>query len=123
LPEATTSSSLQAAQRLFELTYECLAAGAAAVGVARMEVGEELRTEHDAFTQPGPGGEEVADDLLGVAVGVGVGGVDDVAAAVEVSARIASAVSALAPQPSSSPKVMVPSESGLTRRPERPSVR
>jgi hypothetical protein len=38
------------------------------------------------------------------------------------SARIACEVSGLAPHPVSSPKVMVPSEIGLTRRPEEPRV-
>ena len=35
---------------------------------------------------------------------------------------IASDSSTLEPQPQSSPKVMAPRQSGLTRRPERPSV-
>jgi hypothetical protein len=42
---------LQAPQRLLELGDECLAAGAAAVGVAGVEVGEELRAQHGAFAQ------------------------------------------------------------------------
>ena len=75
---------LQSPQRFLELTEEGLAACAAAVGVAGVQVGEELRAEHDAVAQARPGGEEVADDLLGVAVGVGVCGVDHIAAAVEV---------------------------------------
>src|SRR3981189_857049 len=49
-----------------------------------MEVAEELRAEHDALAQAGPRGEEVADVLLGGPVGVDVGGVHDVAAAVEI---------------------------------------
>ena len=75
---------LQAAQRLLELGDERLAAGAAAVGVSGMEVAEELGAEHDTLAQPGPRGEEAAEDLLGVPVGVDVRGVDDVAAAVEI---------------------------------------
>jgi hypothetical protein len=75
---------LQPPQRLLKLGDERLAAGAAPVRVAGVEVGEELRAERDAFAPAGLGGEELADDLLGVAVGVDVGGVDDVAAAVEV---------------------------------------
>jgi hypothetical protein len=85
-----------------------------------MEVSEELGAEHDTVAQAGPGGEEVAEDLLGVPVGVDVGGA--LPPRSRYSARIALEVSGVAPQPQSSPKVIVPRVSGLTRRPERPSV-
>jgi hypothetical protein len=55
---------LQAPQRLLELGDERLAACAPAVGIAGVEVGEELRAEHHAFTPTGPAGEELANDLL-----------------------------------------------------------
>ncbi len=45
---------------------------------------EKLGAEHNAVTQSGPGDEEITDDLLGVAVGLGVRGVDEIAAAPEV---------------------------------------
>jgi hypothetical protein len=76
--------SLQSPQRVLELGDERLAAAPAAIGVAGMQVGEELRAEHDAFAQTRPVGKEVTNDLLGVPVGVDVGGVHDVAASVEV---------------------------------------
>src|SRR5580704_14612959 len=50
--------------------------------------------------RPGLRGEEVADDLLGVSVGVDVGGVDDVAAAVEIlSENCLGSLGASAPAP------------------------
>jgi hypothetical protein len=49
-----------------------------------VEVGEELGADHDPVAQTRSGLEEVADDLLGVTVGVDVGRVDEVAAAFEV---------------------------------------
>ena len=67
--------------------------------------------------------EVVADDRLGVAVRVAVGGIDEVAAPVEVAVddRLRR-LGRCDPQPQSSPKVIAPRQSGLTRRPEWPSV-
>src|SRR5690606_30934856 len=61
--------------------------GAAGVGVAGEEVAAELRGDDDAVASDvvrALGAEEVADDLLGVALGVAVGGVEEVPAALEV---------------------------------------
>ena len=75
---------LHPAQGLLELGHDRLASGAAAVGVAGVHVPEELAGQHEAVTETGSRREEVADDLLGMPVRVEVGGVDEVAAAVEV---------------------------------------
>ena len=67
--------------------------------------------------------EVVADDVLGVALGVDVGGVDEVAAALDVARRGSPRTPPPSnPTPTSSPKVMAPRHNGLTRRPERPRV-
>ena len=74
---------LQPAQRLLAAGRERLAAGAAAVRIAREEVARELGGDDDAVAPARVAADVVADDLLGVAVGVDVGGVDEVAAALE----------------------------------------
>ena len=75
----------------------------------------------DCPPQDGRVSEDLTEALLEwrMAVRMGAGSVDDVATAVGYPPRTDSGSSA---PPLSSPKVMVPSESGLTRRPERPSV-
>jgi hypothetical protein len=60
-----------------------------------VQVAEELGRENDAVAQPSVLGEEVAEDLLRMAVGV-------------------------EPIPPSSPKFIAPRQKGLTLRPERP---
>jgi hypothetical protein len=57
-----------------------------------------------------------------VPVGVDVGCVDDVAAALEILREDCLGSLGGSAQPQSSPVVIVPRVSGLTRRPERPSV-
>ncbi len=75
---------LEASQRRFALLHQGLAAGAAAVRIALEQVAEELGADHDAIAVCLPVREEVTDDLLGMAVGVDVGGVDEIAAALQI---------------------------------------
>jgi hypothetical protein len=75
---------LQAAQGLVELGDDRAPAGTAAVRVAGEHVPEELRRQNHVLAATGARGEEVAEDLLRVAVGVEVRGVDEVPAAVQV---------------------------------------
>jgi hypothetical protein len=49
-----------------------------------VHVGEELRRQHHVLAPAWPGCEPIAEDLLGVAVGVEVRGVDEVPAQVEI---------------------------------------
>ena len=74
---------LQAPQRVLAGVDQRLAARAAAVGIARIEVAAELGRDHQAIAAGGVAPDVVADDLLGVALGVEVGGVDEVAAEVD----------------------------------------
>ena len=60
-----------------------LAASMSAVGIARKEVAEELGGEHRASALVRVAPDVVADDFFGVALGVRVGGVNEVAAALE----------------------------------------
>ena len=100
------------------------AAGAAAVGVAGEEVGEELRRQHHVVAAAGARGEPVAEDLLGVAVGVEVGGVDEVPAEVEVGRRGSSPTPRRCSRRRRGPRRRSsrPRANGLTRSPDRPSV-
>jgi hypothetical protein len=70
---------LQTAQGLLERSDDGLAAGAAGVGIAGVERGHELGGEHHAVAHARVGAEPIAEDLLGVALGVDVRGVDEVA--------------------------------------------
>lgn len=74
----------QPAQRVLQLLDDRLAAGAAAVRIAGTEVPEELGAEHDLVADARPAGKVVADDDLGVAVGVDVGRVHRVATLIQV---------------------------------------
>ena len=77
----------------------------------------------DVLALAGMRGEPIAEDLLRVAVGVEVCGVDEVAAAIEIGPEnLLGFLDAAAGSPGSSPKVIAPSANGLTRRPDRPSV-
>lgn len=78
---------LQTPQRVLQLLHDRLPAGSAAVWVVLVQVAEELRPDHDPVAQRGPAREVVADDLLGVAVGVDVGGVDRVAAPAQIGSQ------------------------------------
>jgi hypothetical protein len=53
--------------------------------VHRRQVAEKLRRNHDLVATGAVVCDEVADDPLGVPAGVAVGGVDEVAAALEVA--------------------------------------
>jgi hypothetical protein len=59
----------------------------ATVGVTGEEIGEELRRQHHVLAPSRMGGEPVAEDLLRVAVGVEVRGVDEVPTAVHVGRK------------------------------------
>ena len=76
---------LQAAQRLLARGDDVLARGAAGVRIAGVKVREELRGNDHAVATRAIVGDEVADDLLRVAAGVAVGGVDEVAAQFQVA--------------------------------------
>ena len=78
---------LQAAQRILQLLDDGLAAGAAPIRVTAIEIPEELGAEHDPVTQARTAGQVLADDYLGMAVGVHVGRVDRVAAPVKISGQ------------------------------------
>jgi hypothetical protein len=75
---------LEPAQRRFALLHERLAAGAAAVWIALEQAATEFCADHDAIPAPLLLREEVTDDLFGMAVGVDVGGVDEIAAALQI---------------------------------------
>src|SRR5258708_32151813 len=70
-------------QRLRQGGDDSLAAGAAAVGIAGIEAAEELRGDDDAIALAAIAANVVADDLLGMSLGVDVGGVDEISAAVQ----------------------------------------
>ena len=70
---------LQAAQRGFRLLHQCLSTGPATVGVALEQAAEEFRADDDAVAARVRFCEEIADDLFGMAVGIDVGRVDEVA--------------------------------------------
>lgn len=94
-----------------------VAAGVDVLGVSRHR---ELGAEHD----PVPAVlDEAAQDALGRAVHVVHGGVDAVAAVIDVGVEDPPRLALLGAQPQSSSKVMVPSERGETRKPDRPSRR
>jgi hypothetical protein len=82
LPVQIDVISTQAAQRVVDLLHDGLAAGAPAVGVAGEHVAGELGRDHEPVTQARVVGEVSADDFFGPAVGVGVGGIQGVAARV-----------------------------------------
>ena len=86
----------------------------ASVGVAAIQVAQELRGQHDAVALGSMPADVVSDDLLGMPFGIGIGRIDEVAAELEEGLR------AGAP-PQSSPKVIAPRQRGETRRPELPS--
>jgi len=65
------------------LLYQCLAARSAAVRIALEQAAAEFCADHDAIAVSILC-EEVADDLLGMAVGIDVGGVDEIAAALQI---------------------------------------
>ena len=67
--------------------------------------------------------KKFAEERLARAVGVEVGGIDEVAARLAEGVYISRETSLLAPQPQSSPKVIVPRQSSETRRPLCPNSR
>ena len=109
---------LQAPQRVLDLADDPAAGVAALVGVVAHRA-VDLRGEDDVVAPPA--GERLADDLLGLAARVDVGGVDEVDPGVERRwmIRIESSWSGL-PQ---APNIIAPRHSGLTFTPVRPRVR
>src|SRR5712692_2041382 len=75
---------LQPAQRLLALGDDRLAAGAAPIGIADVEVAAELGRDHQAVSLVAVTSDVIADDLLRVSLGVEIGGIDEVAAEPEV---------------------------------------
>ena len=74
---------LQAAQRVLDLADDPAARVARLVGVLVVHVAVELGGQEDVVAAALAGLQRLADDLLGLAAGVDVGGVDDVDAGVE----------------------------------------
>ena len=74
---------LQAAQRVLDLADDPAARAARLVGVLVVHVAVELGGQEDVVAAALAGLQRLADDLLGLAAGVDVGGVDDVDAGVE----------------------------------------
>jgi hypothetical protein len=91
---------------------------AAGVEVAVADVERVLGADHEVIPV---GGQQVAEDRLGGAVGVLVGRVDEGAAGLGEQLELPGAFARRRPQPQSVPKVMVPRATSLTRRPELPS--
>ena len=76
----------QPAQRRVEGVAQMAARQADAVGVLRHGKAS-LGGDHHLVAHAGPGGKPLADDLLAGAAGVDVGGVDEVAAGVEIAVQ------------------------------------
>src|ERR1700738_2300397 len=93
-----------------------LAPGAAAVGIARVEIAAEFRGNDQRLPAARMAADMVPDNLLRMALGVEVRGVKLPPSSMYLS-RIFCDSSTVEPQPRSSPKVMVPRQNGLTRRP------
>lgn len=122
LPVQVDVVGAQAAQRALDLLHDRFAAGTAAVRVAGEHATRESGRDHQPVAQSSVLVLVRADGLLGAASVVDVGGVDEVAAGSEVAVQegggrlvVGAPVGVAEGQ---SPKVI-----GLTRRPERPSVR
>lgn len=88
-PEEVDVVGLESSEGVLDGVHEALAVGAAAVGIAGPHVAEPLGGDDESVA--GARGaalvldEVVAEDLLGVSLVVDVGGVDEVAAGVEVA--------------------------------------
>ena len=76
---------LEPAKRLLAGGDNRFAVGAAAVGIASVHAAEELGGEDDAIALAGMLAEVIADDLFRMSLGIGIGGVDEVAAFVDES--------------------------------------
>jgi hypothetical protein len=59
-----------------------------AVGVAEVQVGEELGGQHQALALARVAADVISNDLLGVAARVRIGGVDEVPAAFDIAAEV-----------------------------------
>ena len=75
---------LQPAQRLLARAENALAIRPAPVGVAAEHVPHELGRKHEPIALGGVLADVVADDLFGVALGVDVGSIEEVPAALDV---------------------------------------
>jgi hypothetical protein len=75
---------LQATQRSFCLLHQCLSAGPATVGVALEQATEEFRADDYTVAACVRLRKEIANDLFGMAIGVDVGRVDEVAPAIQI---------------------------------------
>jgi hypothetical protein len=95
---------------LFARGHDGLASGAAAVRIAAIQVGAELGGDDHAIALARRRVETITDDRFGVPLGVAVGGVDEIAAAIEESQDLRFLDGD--PQPQSSPKVIVPRQKG-----------
>ena len=86
-PEEVDVVGLQASQRVMHRVHHGLGAAAAAIRVHGPEVAAELGGDDHAIALPGagPGTEVVPEDPLAVSLGVDVGGVDEVAAHLQVT--------------------------------------
>ena len=77
-------------QRILDLVHDGLASRAAAVGIAHVHAAAELGGDHQAITEAlaRPGRKPLAEDRLAVALGVDVGGVDEVPAPPDVALEL-----------------------------------
>ena len=76
--------SLQAAERSFEGTIDIFAAIAAGIWISRLGVERELGGEDGAIAELLVG-DEIPDQLLAVAAGIAIGGIDEISAEVDVA--------------------------------------
>jgi hypothetical protein len=72
---------LQATKRLLALRKDRLTASATAVRITGVKVIEKLRGQHHSLAASAVLGDKVADDLLRMALGIEISGIDEVAAA------------------------------------------
>ena len=75
---------LQPAQGVLARGNDGLAPGTAAVGISRIEVAAELGGDDQPVAPPRMPSDVVADDLLGMALGVEIGGIDEITAELDV---------------------------------------
>ncbi|MBZ0172836.1 MAG: hypothetical protein K8E66_10680, partial [Phycisphaerales bacterium] len=83
-PEQVDVVGLEAAEGFIDRGDHALAPAAAGVGVAREHVAGALGGDDESVAPGGVAADVVADDFFGVALGVDVGGVEEVAAAIEI---------------------------------------
>lgn len=123
LPVEVNIIGAQAAQRLLAGAHDRGAPRPASIGIARPYIAREFSGDYQPVAVVRTAGQRLADNRLDGTQRINVGGVDEIAASIDIKIKHSGGVLRCRPVATDIAKVSVPRHSGLTRSPERPRLR